>query len=117
MRRSILRSIAKSSSYSGWVPASIATLIVSCHLALTRAPVPCIAQGLDELMQRLRAVRLEPVERRKLLAKLELQTETTCEHLLCHLNKEETRALPLLKLAFSHQEMEGLVGCIMGKVR
>lgn len=74
-----------------------------------------LLQELEQLLTRLRATREDVKNRLELLSEIELQAERACLHLLAHLDREETSALPLIKEYFTPIEMESLVGRIMGK--
>ncbi|CAM9778753.1 unnamed protein product [Chrysoparadoxa australica] len=50
-----------------------------------------------------------------IMKQLQKQTDCTLTHLMQHLDKEESEALPLIRQYFSADEMADLVGRIMGK--
>mmetsp|Transcript_87377 Transcript_87377/g.247990 ORF Transcript_87377/g.247990 Transcript_87377/m.247990 type:complete len:545 (+) Transcript_87377:697-2331(+) len=53
--------------------------------------------------------------RLELLAKLENHTSEAANHFYVHLEKEENSALPLIQKVFTNEEMQQLVGDIMGR--
>ncbi|CAM9406827.1 unnamed protein product [Choristocarpus tenellus] len=72
-------------------------------------------EGMQELFTDLRSSRQNLSDRMGLLEGLKNKMDEMCEHLFTHLDKEEESALPLIKHYFTPQEMETLVGKIMGK--